>query len=127
MLTVPNEVKTGALKHSGDYCNDCGTCMLGCCLTGCLIGRNWAATRGEECTICYCCPLGIGEVWVRTNIRYLRGMEEDLCWDGCKAAYCTRCMACADAYELKDILEDVERYRHGGMPEPAPGPIVILS
>lgn len=83
-------------------CNDCGTCCYGTFCTPCAIGHAWADVRGDSCKLCHAYG---GELYIKANIRHIRGMELEYCSDCCALTCCSICSIVQDLNEIKSIKE----------------------
>jgi hypothetical protein len=104
MIQVPAHVQIGQFEAS----------LFGCCddLEACVDilsssnGRQWAAMRGEEYHMWHsnACWTGVGQMFIRSNIRHARGMPLDDCADECSYRSWPFFTYIQDAREVKSIV-----------------------
>ena len=85
-------------------CSDFGICCFVCCFYPCAESYVWAQARDEKCTYCHLRPWGNG-VFIRSNVRYARGMQQEFCKDCITYSCCWNCALIQDWREIKLIKE----------------------
>lgn len=87
-----------------DCCSDIKLC---CYVTFCYefaLGEAWAVSRGDKCQ---CSHMKGNEIFIRSNIRRVRGMPDQLCKDNCQNMFCPICTLVQDIRELKLIQTEI--------------------
>ncbi|OHT13440.1 hypothetical protein TRFO_16428 [Tritrichomonas foetus] len=101
MMPFTEECRTGEFEASlCGCCSDCESCCYAYCCYNAAKATAWAEVRGESTRCCHCWNYGL---FIKANIRHIRGMEESLCCDCCAYMCCPCCALSQDLRELKKI------------------------
>ncbi|OHT13439.1 hypothetical protein TRFO_16427 [Tritrichomonas foetus] len=107
MMAYSEECRTGEFEASlCGCCSDCESCCYAYCCYNAAKATAWAEVRGESTRCCHCWNYGL---FIKANIRHIRGMEESLCCDCCAYMCCPCCALSQDLREIKAIKAETKR------------------
>lgn len=106
MMTYTSACQTGKFETKLFDCfSDCGLCWYVTFCYPCALSKAWAEVRGESCTICH---YHAYEIYVKSNLRQIRGMQSDYCRDNRNSSCCKCCSLSQDIRELRIIQKTIQ-------------------
>lgn len=108
MMQYTSACQTGHFETELFGCfSDCNVC---CYATFCYpyaLAHAWADVRGDECSVCHCHAY---ELYVKANLRVVRGMPSDYCRDKRINTCCPCCSLVQDIKEIKIIKDEIQNF-----------------